>query len=35
LKERYKEREHEEEDVISYCMTFRKREYTGNWKRKY
>jgi hypothetical protein len=33
LKERYKEGE-EEEEVSSYWMTLRKREVTGNAKRK-
>jgi hypothetical protein len=36
LKERQKEREEEkEEDVSSYWMTLRKRETTGNGKRKH
>jgi len=34
LKERYKGGEDEEEDVISYWTTSRKREDTGIWKRK-
>jgi hypothetical protein len=33
--ERYKWREDEEEDVSSYSMNFRKREHTGNLKRKH
>ena len=31
----YKLREDEEEDVSSYWMNVRKREDTGNWKRKH
>jgi len=35
LKERWKGREDEEEDVNSYWMTLRKIEYTGDWRRKH
>jgi len=35
LKEIFKGREDEEEDVSSYQVTMRKQANTGNWKRKH
>jgi hypothetical protein len=35
MKEKYEGQEDEEEHVISYRMTFRKGESTGNWQRRF